>query len=154
LPTRLHEGLVQEWYFSIMLILYAIVSIILLFVFFFYDYGLWIWATPAFLSIVSLTIPAFSLCSWPYALFYLCTVYLRNAQKSAFSTRCVFMPCAPQSIKDDDQLYSLLAGTFLTVGLEIVWPAFNWVKKNSDREFVRMVKALWIQLRHRREREF
>jgi hypothetical protein len=42
---------------------------------------------------------------------------------------CFFMPCSPQSIKNEDYIYHLLAGALLFAGLEILPPAFRYLRR-------------------------
>lgn len=69
--------------------------------------------------------------------------YFRTSPETRSSESCFFMPCSPQSIKDEDQMYALLAGIFLFVGLEVFPPAFRRLRQwyRDNRLFVQMVEG-------------
>ncbi|RFU25614.1 hypothetical protein B7463_g10728, partial [Scytalidium lignicola] len=48
---------------------------------------------------------------------------------SNVSESCFFMPCTPQSISDEDQIYALLAGLFALVGFELLPPILRKLRK-------------------------
>lgn len=58
---------------------------------------------------------------------YVWTGYFRRNPKTWGSESCFFMPCSPQSIKDEDQIYALLASLFLFIGLEGLPPALKYL---------------------------
>jgi len=62
------------------------------------------------------------------------------------------MPCSPQSVKDEDQIYALLAGVFLFVGLEVFPPAFKRLRRwyTDNLLFVQMVEGALRQFEMRR----
>ena len=55
--------------------------------------------------------------------------YFRRNPKTWGSESCFFMPCSPQSIKNEDYIYHLLAGALLFAGLEILPPAFRYLRR-------------------------
>ncbi|KAN0110801.1 hypothetical protein V8E51_007188 [Hyaloscypha variabilis] len=55
--------------------------------------------------------------------------YLCRNPKTWGSESCFFMPCSPQSIKDEDQMNALLAGLFLFVGLEGVPLVLKYLRR-------------------------
>jgi hypothetical protein len=71
---------------------------------------------------------------------------------SNVSESCFFMPCAPQSISDEDQMYALLAGLFCLFGFEVLPPLFKEMRKRykDRRSFVREVEARMRELEMRR----
>jgi hypothetical protein len=71
---------------------------------------------------------------------------------SSVSESCFFMPCAPQSISDEDQMYALLAGIFCLFGFEVLPPLFKEIRKRykDRRSFVRGVEARMRELEMRR----
>jgi hypothetical protein len=62
------------------------------------------------------------------------------------------MPCAPQSIKEEDQLFALIAGLLLFVGWEILPVVrYEFKKRYRDRKaFVQDVELRMRQLQTRR----
>ena len=86
------------------------------------------------------------------ALFYIWDVCYRRSSETMISESCFFMPCSPQSIKDEDQIYALLAGIFLCVGLEVFPPAFRRLRQwyRDNRLFVQMVEGALRQFEMRR----
>jgi hypothetical protein len=45
-----------------------------------------------------------------------------------YSESCFFMPCASQSISDEDQLYSLFAGLAIFLAFEVGAPFYDYCK--------------------------
>lgn len=70
---------------------------------------------------------------------------------SSVSESCFFMPCAPQNMKDDDQLYALLAG-FVALGIEIAPPMIKRLRKEfrERRTFVQAVEGRLRQFEMRK----
>jgi hypothetical protein len=86
------------------------------------------------------------------SVFYIWKGYFRRSPETWISESCFFMPCSPQSIKDEDQIYALLAGIFLFVGLEAFPPAFKRLRQwyRDNRLFVQMVEDALRQFEMRR----
>jgi hypothetical protein len=110
-----------------------------------------------FLSFLSLAMPFLLPAGWVSFLgtgpvSYIWNGYFRRNPETRISESCFFMPCSPQSIKDEDQIYSLLAGIFLFVGLEVFPPAFRRLRQwyRDNRLFVQMVGATLSQVEMRR----
>jgi len=84
--------------------------------------------------------------------FYVWEGYFHRNPKTQVSESCFFMPCSPQSIKDDDQIYALLAGVFLFVGLEGLPPAFKYLRRRyrETRRFVQLVERTLREFEMRR----
>jgi hypothetical protein len=80
---------------------------------------------------------------------YICKGYLGFG--SNFSESCFFMPCAPQTIKEEDQLYALLAG-LLALGFELVVPVFKKLRDvfRERRLFIQDVEGRMRQFEMRR----
>jgi hypothetical protein len=51
-----------------------------------------------------------------------------------FSQSCFFMPCTTQSIKDEDQMYSLIGGALLFLCLEVLVPLYKRLKERVEWE--------------------
>jgi hypothetical protein len=68
------------------------------------------------------------------------------------SKSCFFMPCAPQSIKEEDQVFALFAGLLLFVGWEVLPVLTKQFKKRYRyrKEFVQDVENRMRQLQMRR----
>ena len=83
---------------------------------------------------------------------YIWNGYFCRNPEARISESCFFMPCSPQSIKDEDQIYALLAGIFLFVGLEVFPSAFRRLRQwyRDNRLFVQMVGATISQVEIRR----
>ncbi|KAF8846821.1 hypothetical protein BDZ45DRAFT_699692 [Acephala macrosclerotiorum] len=84
--------------------------------------------------------------------YYVWDGYLRRNSESWITESCYFMPCSPQSIKDEDQPYALLAGVFLFVGFEAAPPLFKYLQRRyrENRRFVQMVEGALRQFEMRR----
>jgi hypothetical protein len=67
------------------------------------------------------------------------------------SESCFFMPCAPQTIKEEDQLYALLAGLF-ALGYELALPLYKKLRQGyrERRLFVQDVEGRLRQFEMRR----
>jgi hypothetical protein len=72
--------------------------------------------------------------------------------KARISQSCFFMPCAPQSIRDEDQSYALFAGLLLVIGVEVVWPSISELKRRyrENRAIVSLVESTFSPFRMRR----
>ena len=110
-----------------------------------------------FFSLVCLAFPTLLPSVWVYFLgtgsvSYIWKGYFRRSSETRISQSCIFMPCSPQSIKDEDQIYALLAGIFLFVGLEVFPPAFRRLRQwyRDNRLFVQMVEGALRQFEMRR----
>jgi hypothetical protein len=82
---------------------------------------------------------------------YIWDGYFHRKSEAWVSESCFFMPCSPQSISDDDQMYALLAGIFLFLGLEIVPKVFKRVRR-WYRDNIFLVQMVEGALAMRRER--
>ncbi|KAJ5473497.1 hypothetical protein N7475_003063 [Penicillium sp. IBT 31633x] len=82
--------------------------------------------------------------------WYVIKAYLVRSVKRSQS--CVFMPCAPQSINEEDQLFALFAGLLLFLGWEILPVLVRGFKKRyRDRqEFVQHMEERMRHLEMRR----
>jgi hypothetical protein len=71
---------------------------------------------------------------------YVFKAYLRIDSK--VSESCFFMPCASQSIKEEDQMYALLGGLFTFLGCEVLPPVFKELRRRyrDRRLFVQQVE--------------
>jgi len=116
----------------------------------------WFWAAvPLLLPMVAfawtIAAPAMWMMFVPgSAVLYAFKGYLHMG--SSVSESCFFMPCAPQSISDEDQMYALLAGLFCLFGFEVLPPLFKEMRKRykDRRSFVREVEARMRELEMRR----
>jgi hypothetical protein len=81
---------------------------------------------------------------------YIYKAYLRHDADPSMS--CFLMPCSPQSIKDEDQVWSVFAGLFSFVACEVIVPAYKEFKRRSreEKEFVKSVEGALKQDRERR----
>jgi hypothetical protein len=81
---------------------------------------------------------------------YVFKAYLRLG--SNVSESCFFMPCAPQSIKEEGQLYPLLVGLFSLFAFEILPPIFGELRQRyrENRLFVQDVQGRLRQFQMRR----
>jgi hypothetical protein len=81
---------------------------------------------------------------------YVYKAYLRHEADPSMS--CFLMPCSPQSIKDEDQIWSLFVGLFSFVACEVVIPIYNEFQRRSgeEKEFVESVEGAFRQDRDRR----
>jgi hypothetical protein len=106
---------------------------------------------PPFLYLFLFTGPFFWICSVVFASGgYAFMAYVTRSVKASQS--CFFMPCAPQSINEEDQLFALFAGLLLFVGWEVI-PilAKEFGKRYIDRqEFVRDMEVRMRDLEMRR----
>jgi hypothetical protein len=90
------------------------------------------------------------LCVGVCVTYYAVRAYMTRGVKASES--CFFMPCAPQSIKEEDQLFALIAGLLLFVGWEIL-PVVRYESKKRYRDrkaFVQDVELRMRQLQTRR----
>ncbi|CZR60566.1 uncharacterized protein PAC_10462 [Phialocephala subalpina] len=83
---------------------------------------------------------------------YIWDGYLRRNHETWISESCFFMPCSPQSIKDEDQIYALLADVFLFVGFEVAPPLFKYLRKRyrENRRLVQILEGARRQFEMRR----
>jgi hypothetical protein len=90
------------------------------------------------------------LCVGVCVTYYAVRAYMTRGVKASES--CFFMPCAPQSIKEEDQLFALIAGLLLFVGWEILPVVrYEFKKRYRDRKaFVQDVELRMRQLQTRR----
>ncbi|KAH6700672.1 hypothetical protein BKA61DRAFT_582636 [Leptodontidium sp. MPI-SDFR-AT-0119] len=74
---------------------------------------------------------------------YIWEAYFRRNRNAWISESCFFMPCAPQSIKEDDQIYPLIASVLLFVGLEVAPVALKNLRRRygENRAFLRVVEG-------------
>jgi hypothetical protein len=81
---------------------------------------------------------------------YVYKAYLRHEADPSKS--CFLMPCSPQSIKDEDQVWSLFAGLFSFVASEVIMPMYKEFQRRSgeEKEFVESVEGAFRQDRDRR----
>ncbi|KAF2107823.1 hypothetical protein BDV96DRAFT_288073 [Lophiotrema nucula] len=84
---------------------------------------------PGFLALLFF-IAFFPLVCFGIAMVTNATAYFFMGYKDTWSKSCFYMPCAPQSLLDWDQLYSLVVGLILLFGIEIV-PAFMKSRKEK-----------------------
>jgi hypothetical protein len=91
---------------------------------------LWLMFAPAFIIVIG---PAIWMIYLPISVVvYIFKGYLHLG--SEVSESCFFMPCTPQSISDEDQIYALLAGLFSLVGFELLPPVLRKLQeKNRDQ---------------------
>jgi hypothetical protein len=78
----------------------------------------------------------YTLITWIIILPFCCIIYVFKGYfhlGSNISGSCFFMPCAPQSLRDSDQLYPLIFGLLSFVGFEVV----PIVYKNMNARFKR-----------------
>lgn len=100
-----------------------------------------------YLYFTVLVVPAF----WSIMLvcasaWYVGVAYVPRWSKASQS--CFFMPCAPQSINEKDQLFALFAGLVLLLGWEVI-PVLTaeFSKRYRDRqEFVQHMEEHMKQL--------
>jgi hypothetical protein len=84
---------------------------------------LWMYPMVPILMPLGIFMLRFSCLLWIICVLGLAMMYGAGAYLSrdiVFSKSCFFMPCAPQSIREEDQKAALFAGLFLFVGWEIV----------------------------------
>jgi hypothetical protein len=76
-----------------------------------------------------------------YSAAYFVLAYFRVG--SSPSKSCFFMPCSPQSIREEDQLWALFAGLFSFMVCEIIGPGYKSAKdvRKKRRVFVQEVEA-------------
>jgi hypothetical protein len=112
----------------------------------------WFWGmVPSFILMSPLLFLLSFPVLWLGTVLISATHYVLTGLGSHVSESCFFMPCSPQSMKDEDQIYALLAGIFAFVGLEVI-PFFHaklrkrWLE---DRQFESQVEAglrrLWLR---------
>ena len=101
----------------------------------------WVGLLPFFSCAVHvwITLPPFYL-EW-MAIGHICDAYIFRSSKASES--CFFMPCAPQTMKDEDQLFALFAAVFAFVMCEILPVVLEQLKKRfRDREeLMKMLKG-------------
>ncbi|KGO39666.1 hypothetical protein PEX1_093010 [Penicillium expansum] len=106
---------------------------------------------PFYLYFLMLAAPLFWLCTAGYASgWYVFVAYVTRSVKASHS--CFFMPCAPQSINEEDQLFALFAGLLLFVGWEVI-PVLvkEFRKRYRDRE--EFVQHMEERMRHLQMRQ-
>jgi hypothetical protein len=74
-------------------------------------------------------------------LIYVYRAYFRRTSDPSMS--CFFMPCSPQSIKDEDQVWSLFAGLFSFLACEAIIPVYKELRRRSreEKEFAESVSG-------------
>jgi hypothetical protein len=79
------------------------------------------------------------------SIVYVFKAYFQHG--SQVSGSCFFMPCAPQSLGDSDQLYPLMFGVLSFIGFDVLPVAYKiikarfkhwqgkkiWIRKTADR---------------------
>ncbi|KAJ5964799.1 uncharacterized protein N7479_004675 [Penicillium vulpinum] len=82
--------------------------------------------------------------------WYAFVAYVTRSVKASQS--CFFMPCAPQSINEEDQLFALFAGLLVFIGWEIIPIIVKEFRKRyrDRREFVRDMEERMRDLEMRR----
>ncbi|KAJ5736779.1 uncharacterized protein N7483_001904 [Penicillium malachiteum] len=85
-----------------------------------------------------------------YAIVYVSKAYLSGSVERSKS--CFFMPCAPQSITDEDQLQPLVVGLALLLGFDLLPVIWRKVKARyaERKEFVRDTERRVAELQMRR----
>jgi hypothetical protein len=98
------------------------------------------------LPVIAIVCPVLVLYLPLYSVVYVLVAYFHLGSNASES--CFFMPCAPQSITDEDQLYPLLGGSIFLLAFDVIPPVKKELKKRyrENREFFRDVE--------RRLREF
>jgi hypothetical protein len=141
--------------------IYCVLSSGLLFVFLFLGLGIrsevLYWVVIPFLFMLSFYVPAMLPIVWYVSVLfgtwvYIWTGYFRLQPDAWISESCFFMPCSPQSIKDDDQMFGLLVGVFLFVGLDALLMVFGYLKRwyRENRHFIQVVEGGLRQFEMRR----
>jgi hypothetical protein len=160
-PKLLLEGLPENKIFDYVEAILSFISCSLFMVFLVLGLGMnnlvWFYCAIPVFSLLCLAFPILLPVVWisylgTGSVFYIWKGYVRRLPETRISESCFFMPCSPQSIKDEDQIYALLAGIFLFVGLEVFPPAFRrlrqWYRDNGL--FVQMVEGALRQFEMRR----
>jgi hypothetical protein len=95
----------------------------------FWIFWLWIAYTPILLFLFCLFWPvAGASFILPFCITYACQAYL--IRSVSVSQSCFFMPCAPQSITENDQAFALLAGLFAFLVPEVGIPFVHRIREN------------------------
>jgi hypothetical protein len=98
-----------------------------------------VWLTAPMVFISSLFLWAIFPLAWviiiiEFSVIHVYKGYLTRQLDSSQS--CFFMPCAPQSLGDSDQMYSLLFGV-LSFFFDVLSSLYKWIKKRyEDKAFV------------------
>jgi len=111
----------------------------------------WLWGMAPFCLLLSPLTLITSTFMWVLyipgsAVVYIFKGYLHIG--SNVSESCFFMPCSPQSITDEDQMYALLAGLFSFFGFEVLPSVSKELRKRWKD------KRLFVQDLEGRMREF
>jgi hypothetical protein len=115
----------------------------------------WAFGLAGFLPFVAMALVFILPGYWILGLGFFVTSYVFKAyvtRSVKASKSCFFMPCAPQSIKEEDQLFALFAGLSLFVGWEVLPVLTKQFKKRyrDRKEFVQDVENRMRQLQMRR----
>ncbi|KAF2670339.1 hypothetical protein BT63DRAFT_235609 [Microthyrium microscopicum] len=91
---------------------------------------------------------------WAFSVIIYCLIYVREAyfhSGSLASESCFFMPCASQTLSDEDQLFGLFAGLTTFAGFEILPPlwAHYKVRHQFVEEWEEKARRFRLRLTHR-----